>query len=140
MKIEKVCAQDVQRLFDIEQAVFNNDAFALSKASLYYHVKHSVFFKVLVDKKTVGYILWLKRKAYYRLYSLAVLEEYQGQKIATHLLQYSLKKSTVNSFSLEVKQSNKSAIALYEKFGFKKRKILKEYYPNEDGILMELEM
>jgi ribosomal-protein-alanine N-acetyltransferase len=37
---------------------------------------------------------------------------------------------------LEVRASNESAIKLYEKFGFEKVTIRKNYYGNEDAILM----
>ena len=138
MKIVPAVTKDVNRLFEIEQTVFSNDEFALSKPSFYYHIKRSIIFKAVVDKTIVGYILWLKRKEFYRLYSLAVLPQYQGQKIASTLLQRSLKKCATDCFSLEVKSSNKGAIVLYEKFGFKQKKILKDYYTTQDGVLMEL--
>lgn len=46
--------------------------------------------------------------------------------------------SIVNkSITLEVKVNNYTAIALYEKYGFKKICIRKNYYNGIDGILME---
>lgn len=46
--------------------------------------------------------------------------------------------SIVNkSITLEVKISNYPAIALYEKYGFKRICIRKDYYNGIDGILME---
>lgn len=45
--------------------------------------------------------------------------------------------SVDKSISLEVKESNESAIHLYEKFGFMKVAVRKGYYNGIDGILME---
>lgn len=44
----------------------------------------------------------------------------------------------VTTLHLEVRESNEGAIALYEKMGFEKTGIRKNYYeaPTEDGILM----
>ena len=44
------------------------------------------------------------------------------------------------NITLEVKQTNASAIHLYEKNGFKKVAIRKGYYNGIDGILMERTM
>lgn len=38
---------------------------------------------------------------------------------------------------LQVRKSNKSAINLYQKFGFKLTYVLKNYYKNEDGLYMK---
>ena len=38
--------------------------------------------------------------------------------------------------SLEVNEENESAIKLYEKYGFKKEAIRKNYYGKNNGILM----
>jgi [ribosomal protein S18]-alanine N-acetyltransferase len=37
--------------------------------------------------------------------------------------------------TLEVRKSNKGAQALYEKFGFKKSHIRKDYYITEDAVV-----
>lgn len=41
--------------------------------------------------------------------------------------------------TLEVKIKNREAIALYETLGFKEKRILKDFYDDCDGILMELQ-
>ena len=43
----------------------------------------------------------------------------------------------VVNITLEVRKSNKIAIHLYKKFGFREVAIRKYYYGDEDGILME---
>ncbi|WP_044415742.1 GNAT family N-acetyltransferase [Halarcobacter anaerophilus] len=139
MKLSKAKRSDAKSLFKIEQEVFKNDKMALSLRSFYYHLKNSIIYKVEVDKKTVAYILWLKRKEFFRLYSFAVLKEYRNLGLASNLLTFSLKNLEKKKMQLEVRKSNKKAVTLYTKFGFKKIKELKNYYEDEDGILMRLE-
>ena len=51
------------------------------------------------------------------------------------LIEYSLKNKAKN-ITLEVNVDNISAIKLYEKYGFKKVRIIKKYYKDKDGYLM----
>lgn len=61
-------------------------------------------------------------------------DRYKRMGIATKLLGYALKDA--KNASLEVKTGNHSAIAFYLKNGFKKAAIRRNYYKNQDGILM----
>ncbi|MFA6789328.1 MAG: N-acetyltransferase [Arcobacteraceae bacterium] len=135
--IRQATLKDCNALYALEQEIFQNDPFALSKASFRYHLKKNSVFKMEINNKLAGYILWLPRKKYFRLYSLAVSKRFQNQGLAKCLLEYSLEHLKEKFFSLEVKVSNLGAIKLYEKFGFKIKKVLKNYYDNEDGYLME---
>lgn len=139
MKISKAKKSDAKELFKIECEVFKDDCMAMKLGSFYYHINKNILYKVEVNKNIVGYILWLKRKSFLRLYSLAILEQFQGMKIASKLLIYSLKNIEKKSLHLEVRISNSKAINLYKKFGFKKIKVLKDYYKNEDALIMRLE-
>lgn len=138
MKIKKANKDDIKELFSIEEELFFNDESALSKASFSYHLKKNIIYKIELDKKIVAYILWLKRKNYYRLYSLAILKEFQGKGLGKSLLEFSLNALDKDYFELEVRFSNQTAISLYEKFGFKKVKVLDNFYGDEDGIKMRL--
>ena len=60
-----------------------------------------------------------------------------GRKIVSALLDYAEKNGIV-SVSLEVRESNEAAIALYESFGFCRRGLRKNFYrdPTESAIVM----
>lgn len=60
-----------------------------------------------------------------------------GRKIVSALLDYAEKNGIV-SVSLEVRESNEAAIALYESFGFCRRGLRKNFYrdPIESAIVM----
>ena len=49
-----------------------------------------------------------------------------------------LKEAYVRGVFLEVRKSNKAAINLYKKFGFKESYERKKYYGDEDGLVMTL--
>lgn len=76
------------------------------------------------------------------LTNIAVAPAFRQKGIAFLLLKFliqELEKSGVRTVFLEVRQSNASAIALYEKSGFVPVGIRKKFYqhPDEDAILMQ---
>ncbi|MCT7611533.1 GNAT family N-acetyltransferase [Aliarcobacter butzleri] len=134
--IKKAKKENLKDLYDLEKKVFQNDPFALTKSAFRYHILKNNLYIFEKDEKIVGYILWLERKDYFRLYSLAIDINFQDLGIASKLLEYSFEKIKNKNFSLEVKTKNIKAIKLYEKYGFKIKKVLKDYYEDSDGYLM----
>ncbi len=77
--------------------------------------------------------------------SVTVLKEYWGQGIGSHLMEMLIsfaRESELEVISLEARADNERAIALYEKFGFEKIGIYKNFFKIEnehyDAILMQL--
>ena len=69
--------------------------------------------------------------------------EYRNQNIASKLLNYLINLGIANNclnITLEARCSNIRAIKFYEKNGFKKVSIRKNYYNGEDAILMLREL
>lgn len=127
----------IKALVTLENELFSKDDFPLSKGSFYYHIKRNNLFVYTHGNELAAYVLWLKRKKYYRLYSLGVSTHLRGTGVAQELLGYSFKHLKASIYTLEVKTTNHSAITLYQKFGFIKQKVLKSYYQNNhDGYLM----
>ena len=67
---------------------------------------------------------------------IVVHENYRNKGIATSLLKYIEKDRNIKNITLEVRESNINAIKFYLKNGFKKVSIRKNYYKEENGILM----
>jgi len=80
-----------------------------------------------------------KKKAH--IITLDIHADFRRKGLGSQLLimaEDELRKKGANSISLEVDIENYPAIKLYEKFGFKKMRILKNYYRNRrDAYLME---
>jgi ribosomal-protein-alanine N-acetyltransferase len=126
-----------KELFTLESSIFFKNDFGLSLSSFYYHIKKNKLYIYVDNNKIIGYILWLKRKSYFRLYSICVSEAYRGKGIAQELLSYSFESLQSKKYTLEVKTTNNNAIKIYMKNGFSISKILANYYPNNvDGYLM----
>ena len=76
--------------------------------------------------------------------NLTIKKEYQDKGYGSALLAEVIQKGKeagVTTFTLEVRESNQSAMALYDKFGFQVAGRRKRYYhsPVEDAIIMTRE-
>ena len=72
--------------------------------------------------------------------NIVVKKSWRNQGVGNLLLSNLIalcKKFDLSSLSLEVNEDNQAAIHLYEKFGFKNIGLRKNYYKNNDGIVME---
>ena len=67
---------------------------------------------------------------------IIVDNNYRKLGIATKLLKYLEDSHKLDNITLEVRESNKEAINFYLKNGFKEVTRRKNYYKEEDGILM----
>lgn len=72
--------------------------------------------------------------------NVAVLPEFRGRRIGEKLLNklFSIVKNTVDQYTLEVRVSNKAAITLYSRLGFKPAGVRPKYYTDthEDALIM----
>lgn len=92
------------------------------------------------DKKIIGFIVFSIMYEKAEIIDIAVLNEYQNQNIGTQLLS-SVEKECFDkkceSVTLEVRQSNQSAISFYKKHGFREISVRKSYYyDGEDALVM----
>ena len=108
--------------YELNKESFNND---FLKALVYEDdfIKGILVYQYLYDRLEIDYII--------------VDGNYRNMGIATKLLN-TLEKSykNIDNITLEVRESNKSAINFYLKNGFKEVTKRKNYYKDEDGILM----
>lgn len=92
------------------------------------------------DNKSLGYLEYSLIYDRMEIDQFMVLDEYRnngiGTKLLAHLISLAISYRVVN-ITLEVRISNKIAINLYKKFGFREVALRKFYYGDEDGILME---
>ena len=108
--------------YKLEEKSFNND---FLKVLIYEEngIKGVLIYQDLIDRLTIDY--------------LVVDKEYRKLGIATKLIK-EMENRNINAINstLEVRISNKLAINFYKKNGFKEVTIRKNYYKDEDGILM----
>lgn len=98
------------------------------------------YYVAIKDKTILGYIAAEYMVDHLDLLSIAVLEKYRKQGIATLLLEKLIDMCSnmkISNIFLEVRCSNFSAIKFYEKNGFKNISCRKNYYPDtkEDAYI-----
>ena len=103
----------------------------------------SVCFVAVANTEIAGYLIAYHILDEIQILNIAVKKSERHKKIATKLFAFIFdyaKENNAEEFTLEVRQSNIGAIALYKKLGFKIDGMRKNYYthPKEDAILMSL--
>lgn len=101
---------------------------------------------VLTDDETdtvvVGYIVYWVQAEGISLLNVAVEPKWRGFGFGMKLMQEMIKEAVADDISrivLEVRQSNESAIRLYESIGFKATHQRKNFYSNgETALVMEI--
>lgn len=140
--ITKVDKNDVNEILNLQQ---NNNINILSKLSILEDLdnNNSIYFIAKFDSTIVGYIAANLLYDHIDILSVLVDNSYKRKHIASTLLSYVItyaKENKITDILLEVRTSNIPAQKLYEKFGFNKISIRKQYYPNnlEDAIIYKL--
>lgn len=92
----------------------------------------------------IGYLCYWIVFEEVRLMNLAVVESMRRRGIAVSLVDEALRTGRAHAATravLEVRASNRAALALYRRFGFVEVSTRRTYYTNpvEDAVLMELE-
>lgn len=133
-KILPVETQDFARLFEIEQAAhlvpWSMGTLQNNQGERYLNLK------VLEQEHIVGFVICQTVLDEATLFNIAVDPQYQGRSLGYRLLKElitRLKAKSINTLWLEVRESNRKAIKLYQQLNFNEVDIRKNYYPTPDG-------
>lgn len=135
--------EDIPGILSIEQACFEEDSF--SEQQFTYLIKHAkgAFYVLVEHDQVVAYVslLFHSGTRYLRIYSIAVHPEYRGRRLGQCLMERTLQVAQelkAVKVTLEVKESNAPAIALYMKNGFIPLGIKPHYYHDgSDAVYMQ---
>ncbi len=135
---------ELGQVMEIERKVFDDPWSFKSFLEDLRNNKNSIYLTASRGRKVVGYIgAWFMKKRVH-ITNLAVDPEFQRKKVASTLLSEILRISSIQrieKITLEVRASNKAAISLYKKHGFKILGYRKKYYNNqEDALVMGKEL
>lgn len=146
--IRKTQPEDIDAVFYIKKEQFSNP---WKKKFFYDELNNDIsYFYVAVDisedtslKDIVGYIIFWVIQETIELHDIAVIEKYKKRGVGSQLMHFMLETAhlkKVEEIFLEVRQSNAIAIALYEKYNFKRIDVRKNYYtePIEDAAVYAL--
>jgi [ribosomal protein S18]-alanine N-acetyltransferase len=94
------------------------------------------------DGRLAGYVVCSRYDQVWHLMNIAVAPEHRGSGVAGRLMRRLIEESQGTlPFTLEVRVSNKRAIGMYERFGFRSAGIRPRYYHDngEDAVIMWLD-
>ena len=133
---------DLNSIFNVENTAFLTDSWSIKMIKLEFF-KNSLnkSYVLELNGKIIGYAFITIIKFEIHLNRIAIDPNYQQKGFGLQLLNKILEENSKNkSVFLELKYSNISALKLYNKVGFKKYNIRKNYYSNNnDALLMCLE-
>lgn len=101
-------------------------------------LKLNIYSKIVAykEEEIIGFLIYDDIYDRYEIEYIGVLEKFRNKGIGSKLMEYLDNKN----ISLEVDVNNEYAIKLYEKHGFKKVSIRKNYYNGNDAYLMVKEV
>lgn len=135
---------DFEQVLEIENECFKQP---YTRKELEYEFKSNPVNKIIVaeeEGKVIGFIDFLITFNSSTIMQVAVTNKFRGQGIATHLLsemEHSFPKEIddlVETITLEVRESNEAAKALYLKNGYELVVIKKNYYKDGENALYML--
>jgi ribosomal-protein-alanine N-acetyltransferase len=126
---------DLSRALEIERATFTH--YPLGRRQFRYHQQNpsAIFMVAQIGGEVVGDAIGLIRKhksgVTGRVYSLVVDSRFRGMGIGAKLFAAIVRKLESRGAAriyLEVAHDNRTAIAIYERFGFRRVGLLRDYY------------
>lgn len=135
--IRKAVSADLEAMFEIEQACIA-DPWSMAAFESSFAANGALFLVAEAENGEVcGFVTANAVLDEISIYNIAVKEGFRRLGIASALIS-ELEKSEPYRINLEVRESNASAIALYEKCGFEQVGMRKNFYakPTENAVLM----
>jgi [ribosomal protein S18]-alanine N-acetyltransferase len=129
---------DLPQVIAIERRAFPT-AWSLGMFVLELSKPSGICLAAIRDAKVVGYLICARYADVWHLMNIAVDPAVRGQGIGTALLEQMVARAGEDAaYTLEVRPSNATAIALYERFGFRSAGTRRRYYHDtgEDAVIM----
>ena len=93
-------------------------------------------YSYILDERVVAFLIFSVMYDKCEIIDIYVSNDYRRNHIAENLINEIKNDYKIENITLEVNEENIGAIKLYEKLGFKKVAIRKNYYGNQNGFLM----
>ena len=136
--IRRLKEEDILKIVELENSTLNTSlGYDMLKSSLENEMAY--FFVLEEEDNILGYISTMFDGEIVEILNFCVDKNYQHMGLGTKILSfldnyfYTLK---AKSMILEVRDKNINAIKIYEKFGFKRIHVRKNYYSNGDDALI----
>lgn len=132
-------------VYELEKQLFKGEEWSLDqfKSELHFVPESRMYWVAKVAGTIVGYAGVMVVDDFADVATIAVIPQLRGQGIGTRFMQMIFAEATKRGATrvlLEVRKTNQSAIAMYEKLGFKIIAERPNYYgPGLDAYMMELD-
>lgn len=132
---------DAARMWEIDQACFEPGV-AYPMDIFYYHlmITRDPAYVAVAGDVIIGFVLTSKAgRLKGIIVTIDILDGWRRQGLGSSLMNFaenSFKRRGCGSVQLQVAVDNNAAIGFYEKMGYKRKKLLRDYYgPGKDGRL-----
>lgn len=146
MTIRQATEKDAEAIFEIENLCFP-DPWSLESIKYELEMNPAAFYVVAeIDEVQTGPVIvgyaglwWIQDEGH--ITNVAVRPGYRNRRIGSQIIETLLEFTQgegIRNYTLEVRRSNESARALYEKFGFRIEGVRKNYYRHgkEDALIL----
>lgn len=140
VSIEPASWRDILAIYRLEKICFSQDAWPIWDVVGVLVLPNIVRLKAVDGETLVGFIMGdiRRRKAEAWIATFCVAPGYRQQGVGSTLLEMCESQIDMERIKLSVRVSNKSAIRLYERFGYKVVGTWMNYYRGgEDALVME---
>ena len=131
--------EELEELYALEQACFGSSwTREMLRAELENPLTLLVFERV--SEKIAAFAFGRVVTDEAELFKIGTLPEYRGRGLAKSLLERlhgKMREKGAAVCFLEVRSRNAAAIALYEKAGYERISVRRDYYPDDDAIVMK---
>lgn len=138
INVFELTKNEVLDVLEIEKNIFGSGDFekisnTITDANHHYNI-------LKINESVAGFIEYVILLPEAEIYNIAIKNEFRGNGYSKILMSYFIEKcknSHCETIYLEVNNINHVAINLYENYGFKEYSIRKNYYGDNDAILMK---
>lgn len=136
--IEPAAWRDLNALRHLERLCFPLDAWPLWDLIGVLTFPDVVRLKAMDEGRMIGFIAGDVRPSQRLAWiaTLGVLPEYRRRGVASELLQACEERLDVSCIRLNVRDSNRAAIRLYQRFHYQSVEVLLHYYPDGENALV----
>ena len=141
--IKKLTKANATELFKLDNSIFDYDKYSLNQINEELNNDTRVYLGYFEGDMLVGFVGASATLDESDIIKIGVDSGFRKQGVATKLLdslKLELSDLGVKKIMLEVREQNLAAISFYTKFGFNKIAVRKNYYGNDNAIILMLEI
>lgn len=139
--INKVNFSDLNQISEIDDQ--NKENFSVEEFKKCLNLQHYLFYKLNFDDEIKGFFIFLISGNDIEIIKLVVDKKHHhngwGSKMLNFIIDYGICNNYENVF-LEVNSNNIKAYNLYKKYGFQLIRIIKNYYGQEDAVVLQRQL